>query len=792
AAGQLLEITPAGELVRLFDQRFAQPVLASFRREDEALYDILVLDQGKEADDGRIYAFSREGRLLRRWGDEASLSLKSPRDLQWTWSRSFLITEPGRVFEWDPANGETLRSWGAAQGLSKPVLARRLPDGGTLIADAGRCEVLIFNEADVLSRSFSYWPPPEQDPAWIGQGAPERLLVLANGDLLALGRRYWMLIQTVAGKIRWVQPWTGARRPPHQKQRLLAIADEDPQLKPLRQIRILQTLDSLALQQLLQLVEPLTVPAGEWALKPEDSSGTLCFILAGEVEIRREGDETALARLKAGDTFGEVSLALGEAYPAGFRAATQLSLLQLKRGRYKQLVMHTGELGPLLRELAFTRKALLAQYQSGQLQERMDRVKAQLVARRLQELELFADFEAGLLEELALRLRSLAYMPGQQVFGQGESGDTVYLIARGKVGVYLAGRSAPLSQLAQGEVFGEMAVLDQVPRTATIKSEGYCQLYEIESTALAELFGREPRLQQRLAELAGRRRPELEAAQAALDTKPEAPQALPKATVLALARVRPAKVYALSRLHERVFCLDESGEISWASGVLAKLHRPERLNVAGEQIWVADTGNDRVLALSRAEGHLQRSLRLELSQPRSVVPTPDGRLLIADTGNQCLLLVSAEGDAIWTYAAPHEILAPWYAEVTLKGTVLFCDRELQMIFEIDLLSEGIVWSHGSLLAAGDGPDALNEPSCVRRLANGGTLIADTGNDRLLLFSPVGTLMRSFTGTAEIPLTRPVHLELLDNGEILVYPEAQDSVIRLGLGGQPIWRADLPK
>ena len=52
-------------------------------------------------------------------------------------------------------------------------------------------------------------------------------------------------------------------------------------------------------------------------------------------------------------------------------------------------------------------------------------------------------------------------------------------------------------------------------------------------------------------------------------------------------------------------------------------------------------------------------------------------------------------------------------------------------------------------------------------------------------------MRSFTGTAEMPLTRPVHIEILDNGEILVYPEDKDEVIRLGLGGQPIWRAVLP-
>ena len=786
--GQTLEITPAGVLVRLFDHRFGAPVLATFRRQHDQLSDILVLDQVA----GKIHAFSREGRLLDSWGGDERLQLKSPRDLQATWAETFLITETGKVIEWDPASHATVRSWGASQGLQKPVLARRQPDGSTLIVDAGRGEIFRFNEADELESRFAYWPPPEQDAAWVGQSAPDRMMVMPNGDLVALGKRYWMLIQTVAAKVRWVQPWTGARRPPNQKQRLLAIANEDPSLAPLRNIKIFQNLDSLVLLQLKQLIEPVTVPAGQWVLRPDDASGTLFSIDSGEVELLRENDKHPLARLKPGDSFGEIPLVLGETYSAGFRAGEGLSLFQLKRGRYKQLVTHTGELGPLLRELAFTRKALLAQSQNIQLQERMDRVKAQLVARRLAELALFEGFDAELLEELAMRLRSVAYMPGQQVFGQGESGDTLYFIARGKVGVYLEGRSEALGQIASGSVFGEMAVLEHAERTATVKSEGYCQVYEIERAALEEIWAREPRLHERLIALAAGRRQGLDQAHVIQEEAPPPPPLeLPKATVLSLTRVRPARVYALSQLHQTAFCLDETGEVSWMGGPLAKVYRPTRLHVDKELIWIADTGNDRILALSKSEGYTQRVPGVALSQPRSVVPTPDGRLLIADAGQQRLVIVDTEGRIVWEYGAPHEIMSPWYAEATLKGTVLFCDRELQMVFEIDLLGETPIWSHGSLLSAGDGPDALCEPSCARRLANGGTIIADTGNDRLLLFSPVGTLMRSFTGTPEIPLVRPVHLEVLANGEMLVYPEDRDEVIRLGLGGQPIWHAHLP-
>lgn len=794
-SAQAIEIDPSGHLVSLFDHRFKQPVMATFRRQDEAFQDILVLDQGA----GQILAFDREGKLTQQWGPDQGLKLNAPRDLQWTWSETFLVTETGRVSEFNPAENQTVRGWGAAQGLQKPVLARRLPDGQTLIADAGRGEILFFGESELLIKAVPYWPPPDQDPAWVGQGAPERWIVLPNGDLLGLGKRYWLLLHLVMSplgehdvKLRWVQPWTGTRRPPNLKQRLLEMAEEDESIKPLRQLRLLQNLASLSLQRVSEQIEPLRCEAGEWLLKPNDPSGTLFFLLEGEVGIRREAGEPALAILKAGETFGEVPLVLGENYPAGFQTIGPAMLYQLKRSRFKQLVMQTGEIMAPLRELAFTRKALLAQHQSSQLQERVDRVKAQMMAHKLQELPLFAECPEALLEALATQLRSMAYMPGQVVFGQGESGDTLYVVARGKVSIHLDGRNEPLALLENGSVFGEMAVLSGEPRTATIKSASYSQLYEFEREALMQAFKQDPALQTRLEDLAAGRRPDLTNATEVLDALAAAPEALPKAEILALTRVRPARVFALSRFLEQALCLDESGEISWISRPISKFFRPTRLNVDKDMIWIADTGNERVVALSKSEGFVTRNLALELNQPRSVVPTPDGRLMIADTGNQCLLLVTLEGEVVWEYSAPHEIMGPYYAEATVRGSVLFCDRELHMVFEVDLLSDEIVWSHGEMLAAGDGPNCLNEPSCVRRMSNGGTLVADTGNDRLLLFSPVGTLMRSFTGTEDIPMIRPYHLELLDNGEILVYPETQDSVIRLGLGGQPIWQAILPK
>jgi CRP-like cAMP-binding protein len=55
---------------------------------------------------------------------------------------------------------------------------------------------------------------------------------------------------------------------------------------------------------------------------------------------------------------------------------------------------------------------------------------------------------------------------GQTVFAKGSSGDSLYIIVEGQVGVYDGGLL--LNYLTRGNVFGEMAILDTQPRSASV------------------------------------------------------------------------------------------------------------------------------------------------------------------------------------------------------------------------------------------------------------------------------------------------------------------------------------
>lgn len=82
------------------------------------------------------------------------------------------------------------------------------------------------------------------------------------------------------------------------------------------------------------------------------------------------------------------------------------------------------------------------------------------------------------LEALAARLRPLAATDGQVVIREGDAGDRFYLIERGTVGVSIDG--ADVREQGPGEGFGEIALVRDIPRTATVTARGPVRLLSLE------------------------------------------------------------------------------------------------------------------------------------------------------------------------------------------------------------------------------------------------------------------------------------------------------------------------
>jgi MFS family permease len=98
--------------------------------------------------------------------------------------------------------------------------------------------------------------------------------------------------------------------------------------------------------------------------------------------------------------------------------------------------------------------------------------------RILTSVPIFAPLPGGSLEHLAGRLVPLRVDTGTVIVREGDAGDRFYIVAEGELGVTQSG--APLTKLGPGGYFGEIALLRDVSRTATVTADTDAVLYALD------------------------------------------------------------------------------------------------------------------------------------------------------------------------------------------------------------------------------------------------------------------------------------------------------------------------
>lgn len=115
----------------------------------------------------------------------------------------------------------------------------------------------------------------------------------------------------------------------------------------------------------------------------------------------------------------------------------------------------------------------------------------------LDECPLFQSLAEQELKALQQAAQERTYLAGQEIFKEGDTGDGVYVVKDGTVEI--SGLVGPnvrhtFSRVKPGEIFGEMAVLENKPRSASAVAAGETTIYFIPRDALLKLVELSPRL----------------------------------------------------------------------------------------------------------------------------------------------------------------------------------------------------------------------------------------------------------------------------------------------------------
>jgi outer membrane protein assembly factor BamB len=185
-------------------------------------------------------------------------------------------------------------------------------------------------------------------------------------------------------------------------------------------------------------------------------------------------------------------------------------------------------------------------------------------------------------------------------------------------------------------------------------------------------------------------------------------------------------------------------------------------------------------------------------------PAFAGRLLIADRGNNRLLVVNAAKKVLWRFpsrahpAPPGGFYFPDDAFFTHGGTQIISNEEQnERIVQLAFPSGKLLWSYGHPGVTGSEPGYLHEPDDAYLWRNGTVSVADAQNCRVLIVSQAKKVLKQFGDPSRCEHEPPQALGSpngdtpLRNGNLLVSEVNGSYIDEITRAGKLVWSVQLP-
>lgn len=209
------------------------------------------------------------------------------------------------------------------------------------------------------------------------------------------------------------------------------------------------------------MVQHVAVP-GEVIIWQGSSGDAFYALESGQCDVIKDG--RVVSRIPAGKSFGELALVNNAVRQATIRASQVCTLWTFTRNQYREVAM---------------------------------RQEARLMEERiafLEGIELFSKLMRSSLEKIAEVMVLRSYNTGERIIRQGDAGDAFYMIQQGRAVVtqtstFSTSSGTELARLGPGKYFGELALIEDAPRKATVTATSACKCWTLDRHNFKFLFG---------------------------------------------------------------------------------------------------------------------------------------------------------------------------------------------------------------------------------------------------------------------------------------------------------------
>jgi len=253
-----------------------------------------------------------------------------------------------------------------------------------------------------------------------------------------------------------------------------------------------------------EIAEWIEIKGGQVLFKQGDAGDALYIVGQGTIRILIQGRE--VARMGPWECIGEMALLDDQPRSATVEAVSVVRLLRVWKARFQQLLATQPAIAKaLLRTLDRRIRATQAPSKATEPEPpdrstlRMSHIFMTTSADLhhliptisfLGQVDLFKGLPVQSLTRLATIVQEIFYGQGDEIFRQGDEGDALYLVRSGSVEVLVDGRK--VATLGEYAPIGEMALLSNLPRSATVRVVQDARLHRLWSEDFQQLLATEP------------------------------------------------------------------------------------------------------------------------------------------------------------------------------------------------------------------------------------------------------------------------------------------------------------